>query len=229
MLGVGTGLASGFLNGALVSLMRVVPFIVTLGTMTVYLGTAKIVSDNTTVRPLPQQVPAWIGGLLRPERDAGLAAFPPGIWCLAVAAVLVALLLRYSVFGRRVFAVGSNEATARLCGINVSATRIAVYTLAGLFVGLAGLFQFSRLASGNPTAGTGKELQIIAAVVIGGGSLSGGRASILGTLAGALIMQVISSGCTTLRLPDPIQEIIIGVIIIAAVWVDQLRQRRLAA
>ena len=96
-------------------------------------------------------------------------------------------------------------------------------------MGVAGLFQFSRLTIGDPTSGTGKELPIIAAVVIGGGSLSGGRGSILGTLTGALIMQVISSGCTALKQPNPIQEIIIGSIIIAAVTVDQIRQRRLAA
>jgi ribose transport system permease protein len=133
------------------------------------------------------------------------------------------------VFGRHVFAVGSNEATARLCGINVPLVRIAVYTLSGFFVGIAGLYQFSRLTVGDPTSGTGKELPIIAAVVIGGGSLNGGRGSVLGTLTGALIMQVISSGCTSLRLPNPIQEIIIGGIIIAAVTIDQLRQRRQAA
>jgi ribose transport system permease protein len=122
--------------------------------------------------------------------------------------------------------VGSNEATARLCGINVPLVRIAVYTISGFFVGVAGLYQFTRLTVGDPTSGTGKELPIIAAVVIGGGSLSGGRGSILGTLTGALIMQVISSGCTSLRLPNPIQEIIIGCIIIAAVTIDQFRQRR---
>jgi ribose/xylose/arabinose/galactoside ABC-type transport system permease subunit len=151
------------------------------------------------------------------------------VWLLLALAIVVAAVLRYTVFGRHVFAVGSNESTARLCGINVPLTRIAVYTIAGFFVGMAGLFQFSRLTVGDPTSGTGKELPIIEAVVIGGGSLSGGRGSILGTLTGALIMQVISSGCTALRQPNPIQEIIIGAIIVAAVTVDQFRQRRLAA
>jgi ribose/xylose/arabinose/galactoside ABC-type transport system permease subunit len=111
----------------------------------------------------------------------------------------------------------------------VPLTRIAVYTVAGFFVGVAGLFQFARLTIGDPTSGTGKELPIIAAVVIGGGSLSGGRGSILGTLTGALIMQVISSGCTALKYANSTQEIVIGAIIVAAVTVDQIRQRRLAA
>ena len=222
-----TGATVGLINGALISALRVVPFIVTLGTMTIYLGVAKIIAENGIVRPAPEQVPAWLEGLLvsRPEPEWLLVG--SGVWLLLILAVAVAAMLRYTVFGRRVFAIGSSEPTARLCGVNVPAVRIAVYTLAGLFVGMAGVYQFSRLVSGNPTSGTGKELQIIAAVVIGGGSLSGGRGSVVGTLAGAMIMQVIASGCTALNLPNPIQEIIIGTIIVAAVTLDQFRQRRL--
>jgi ribose/xylose/arabinose/galactoside ABC-type transport system permease subunit len=226
---LGTGCLAGFVNGSLISLLRVVPFIVTLGTMTIYLGLAKIVGHNTMVRPLPAQIPDWMRELLSPRVEHAGMLFAPGVWLLLLLAAVVAAVLRYTVFGRHVFAIGSNESTARLCGINVWLTRIAVYSIAGLFVGMAGLFQFSRLTVGDPTAGTGKELPIIAAVVIGGGSLSGGRGSILGTLTGALIMQVISSGCTALRQPNSIQEIIIGSIIVAAVTVDQFRQRRLAS
>jgi ribose/xylose/arabinose/galactoside ABC-type transport system permease subunit len=155
--------------------------------------------------------------------------FPSGLWLGGVLALGVAALLRYTVFGRYVFALGSNEATARLCGINVPLVRIAVYTLGGLFVGIAGVYQFSRLSSGNPTSGAGLELNVIAAVVIGGGSLSGGRGSVLGTVAGAALMAVIKSGCTQLGVPNSLQDVIVGVIIIAAVTVDQLRQRRFAA
>jgi ribose/xylose/arabinose/galactoside ABC-type transport system permease subunit len=227
--GIAVGCLAGCANGMLTSLLRIVPFIVTLGTMTIYLGLAKIIGSNTMVRPLPDQVPEWMKSLLSPRLENEWLLFAPGVWLLLFLAIVVAGVLRYSVFGRHVFAVGSNESTARLCGINVPLTRISVYTIAGFFVGVAGLFQFSRLTVGDPTAGTGKELPIIAAVVIGGGSLSGGRGSILGTLTGALIMQVISSGCTALKQPNPIQEIIIGAIIVAAVTVDQFRQRRLAA
>lgn len=227
--GIAVGCLCGCANGMLISLLRIVPFIVTLGTMTIYLGLAKIVGDNTMVRPLPDQVPLWMKQLLSPRVEYEWMVFAPGVWLLLVMALVTAAVLRYTVFGRHVFAVGSNEATARLCGINVPLVRIAVYTISGFFVGVAGLYQFTRLTVGDPTSGTGKELPIIAAVVIGGGSLSGGRGSILGTLTGALIMQVISSGCTSLRLPNPIQEIIIGCIIIAAVTIDQLRQRRQAA
>jgi ribose/xylose/arabinose/galactoside ABC-type transport system permease subunit len=227
--GIGTGCLAGLANGMLISRLRIVPFIVTLGTMTIYLGLAKLVGNNTMVRPNPHDVPDWIRQLLSTRPPYEWMVFSPGVWLLAMMAIVVAAVLRYTVFGRHVFAIGSSEATARLCGINVTRTRVLVYTIAGFFVGLAGLFQFSRLTVGDPTSGTGKELPIIAAVVIGGGSLNGGRGSILGTLTGALIMQVISSGCTALRQPNPIQEIIIGCIIIAAVTVDQFRQRRLAA
>jgi ribose transport system permease protein len=226
---LGTGCLAGFVNGTLISRLRVVPFIITLGTMTIYLGLAKLLGHNTMVRPLPAQIPDWMRELLSPRVQHEWMVFSPGVWLLLALAVLVSAVLRYTVFGRHVFAIGSNESTARLCGINVSLTRVAVYTIAGFFVGMAGLYQFTRLTVGDPTSGTGKELPIIAAVVIGGGSLNGGRGSILGTLTGALIMQVISSGCTALKQPNPIQEIIIGAIIIAAVTIDQIRQRRLAA
>lgn len=236
LAGIGTGCACGLLNGLLISFLRVAPFIVTLGTMTFYLGIAKIVANETTVRPLPQQVPEWLPAMVSPSRPDPewliprvLPNLPLGVWLLIGLSGLLAIVLRYTVFGRHVFALGSSEATARLCGINVTATKIAVYTLAGLFVGLAGVYQFGRLSQGSPTSGTGLELEIIAAVVIGGGSLSGGRGTVLGTLAGAAIMGVIGSGVTLLGLENPVQNIINGVIIVAAVTLDQFRQRRLDA
>jgi ribose transport system permease protein len=227
-LAVGTGSLCGLLNGTLISLLRVVPFIVTLGTMTLFLGVAKIVANETTVRPdRATQVPEWLVDFLSIRTKALWAGLPAGVWLALVLAVVLACVLRYTVFGRYVFALGSNEATARLCGINVPANKIAVYALAGFFVGIAGLYQFALLSTGSPTSGIGMELKIIAAVVIGGGSLSGGRGSVLGTLTGVAIMSVIASGCTQLGLSDPVQDIILGVIIVAAVAIDQLRQRRL--
>ena len=121
---------------------------------------------------------------------------------------------------------GSNEATARLCGINVPLVKICVYTISGMLVGIAAICFFARLNSGNPTAGTGLELKFIAAVVIGGASLSGGRGTVLGTLAGTAIMGVIASGGTLLGLSNPTQYIALGVIVIMAVAVDQLRKSR---
>jgi ribose transport system permease protein len=233
LAGVGAGCVTGFINGALISGLRVVPFIITLGTMMAYVGIAKILASETTVRPALDQIPAWLtnAGLVttRPKPlwlvQPVLPNFASGVWLAFALAAGLALVLRYTVFGRHVFAIGSNESTARLCGINVSWTKIAVYTLSGLFVGIAGIYQFARLSSGNPTSGIGMELRIIAAVVIGGGSLNGGRGSVLGTLAGAAMTETIRSGCTQMGWSNPIQDIIIGLIIVAAVAFDQLRQR----
>ena len=150
-----------------------------------------------------------------------------GVWLTLGLAILLAALLHLTVFGRHVFAIGSNQRAAQLCGINVGRTKVLVYALAGLFTGIAGMYLFARLSSGTPTSGVGMELKIIAAVVIGGGSLSGGRGSVVGTLTGAAIMQVIASGSTALGLHNPTQDIIIGAIIVAAVTLDQLRGRRL--
>ena len=228
LLAVATGCGCGLLNGLLISALRVGAFIVTLGTMTLFLGLAKMLANETTVRPVQAtQVPEWLSSLLSIRNDNVVWGLPLGVWIVLGLALLLAGVLRYTVFGRYVFALGSNEATARLCGINVFRNKVLVYVLAGLFVGFAGVCLFARLSVGNPTSGTGLELKIIAAVVIGGGSLSGGRGSVLGTLTGAAIMEVISSGCTQLGLDNPVQDIILGVIIIAAVATDQARQRRL--
>ena len=226
---IATGCMCGLINGALISALRVVPFIVSLGTMTVFLGLAKRLADETTVRPSPAQIPGWLPAMVKPTPDPDWLIVASGVWIMLLLAAGLAVVLRYTVFGRHVFALGSNEATARLCGINVPGTKLALYSLAGLFVGIAGIYQFARLSSGNPTSGIGLELKMIAAVVIGGGSLSGGRGTVLGTLTGALLTQVIASGCTQLGLTNPWQDIILGVIIIAAVTLDQLRQRQLAS
>lgn len=224
LVGIGTGCLCGLLNGFLVSYLKMVPFIVTLGTMQLYLGWAKWVADNTTVRPdLATQVPQWVANLLSIRPTALVRGLPVGVWLTFVLAALLAALLHLTVFGRYVFAIGSNESTARLCGIDVRKNKIAIYALSGLFVGIAGLFQFSRLTVGNPSSGLGLELRVIASVVIGGGSLNGGRASVLGTLTGALIMTVITSGCTSLGVSNPVQDMLLGVIIIIAVAVDQMR------
>jgi ribose/xylose/arabinose/galactoside ABC-type transport system permease subunit len=221
-----TGCLAGSVNGILISALRVAPFIVTLGTMSVYLGIAKMIADETTVRPPLESVPGWMNGLAIPTPDPEWLVVAPGVWVMLLMAIVVSLMLRYTVFGRHVFALGSNEQTARLCGLNVPALKVAVYALGGLFVGVAGIYQFAKLKVGNPISGVGLELKVIAAVVIGGASLNGGRGTILGTLAGAMLMQTIVSGCTQLGKTNPVQDIILGVIIVAAVTVDQIRQKR---
>lgn len=223
-----TGCAAGCANGIMISALKVAPFIVTLGTMTAYLGIAKLVAEETTVRPPLASVPEWMSGLAAPSPEPAWLLVAPGVWLMLAMAAVLSLVLRYTVFGRYVFALGSNEQTARLCGLNVPALKIAVYSLSGLFVGLAGVYQFAKLKVGNPISGVGLELKVIAAVVIGGASLSGGRGTVLGTLTGALLMQIIASGCTQLAVKNPIQDIILGIIIVAAVTIDQIRQRRTA-
>jgi ribose/xylose/arabinose/galactoside ABC-type transport system permease subunit len=139
----------------------------------------------------------------------------------------MAAVLRYTRFGRHVFAIGSNEQTARLCGIRVARTKLMIYAAAVACAGVAAVLQFSFLyGQGDPTTAEGYELKVIAAVVIGGASLTGGEGSILGTIVGALIMAVVDNGCTKLELDNWLQEIVTGAIIVVAVMLDQLRHRR---
>lgn len=213
----------GLANGFLITQLRVVPFIVTLGMMLLVRGAAKGIAHEQKI-DAPE---TWLNELLAslaPEQRWTLV--PPGVWLLIFMAVLTALVLRYTRLGRHTFALGSNEQTARLCGVAVNRVKVAIYTLGGAFAGVGGLMQFSRLTVGDPTVANGLELDVIAAVVIGGGSLSGGEGSILGSLVGALIMAVIRSGCSQMGLPNWVQEIITGAIIIVAVALDRLRHRK---
>lgn len=222
LVGVVAGGTIGFLNGFLITRLRLVPFIVTLGMMGIARGLAKWVARNQKIdAPL-----SWLNELMvRTPKPAWLLV-SPGIWLMVLFSLVMAVLLRKTVFGRHAFAVGSNELTARLCGVRTDRVKVAVYTISGLLCGLAGVMEFSRLTVGDPTVAMGLELDIIAAVVIGGGSLSGGEGSILGTLVGVFIMAFLRNGCTMMGWPNYFQEIIIGAIIIAAVTLDRLRHRQ---
>jgi ribose/xylose/arabinose/galactoside ABC-type transport system permease subunit len=213
------GAACGLMNGVLITSLRVVPFIVTLGTMLLLRGAAKGMSDE---RRLEAPI-TWLNGLLRTARGGEGLLLPWGIWIVALLAVVVAITLQYTRFGRHLFAIGSNERTARLCGVRVERRKVAVYTVAGALAGLAGVMEFSRLSVGDPTVAVGAELGVIAAVIIGGGSLSGGNGTVIGTLAGAAIMTVIQIGCSQYGLPNWVQEIVTGTIIVFAVVLDRLR------
>ncbi len=220
--GIATGGFCGLLIGLLVTRLGLSPFIATLGMWGAVRGIAKGLANEQTV----QAPETWLNSLLNTLPDGQKwMLFPAGVWMALVLAVLVAAMLRYTRFGRHIFAVGSNEQTARLCGVNVDMTKLAIYVLAGCFAGLAGLLQFSYLTLGDPTTATGLELDVIAAVVIGGASLSGGQGSIFGTLIGALIMTCVANGCTKLELANWVQEIVTGGIIVAAVTLDKFRHR----
>jgi ribose transport system permease protein len=219
--GVGTGAAFGAVNGLLVTRLRIVPFIVTLGTMGIARGLAKYLADEQKV-DAPSR---GLSVLMAKTPEPSWLLLSPGVWLMLVLAVLTSVLLRRTVFGVHATAVGSSEATARLCGVRVERIKVAVYALGGLFAGLAGVLQFCRLTVGDPTTALGKELDVIAAVVIGGGSLAGGSGGVLGSMIGAFLMAFLANGCTLTGVPNYVQEILVGTIIVAAVGIDGLRRR----
>jgi ribose transport system permease protein len=188
----------GLANGALITGLRLVPFIVTLGMMGIARGVAKWMAGNQKIdAPL-----TWVNELMAKSPRPGWLLLAPGVWLMIILAAAMAFVLRRTVFGRHVFAIGSNESTARLCGIRTRRTKVLIYALSGLFCGLAGVMEFSRLTVGDPTVAVGLELDIIAAVVIGGGSLAGGEGGILGTLIGVFIMSFLRNGCTMMGWPN---------------------------
>lgn len=220
------GAFCGLVSGTLITRLRVAPFIVTLGMLLLVRGAAKGLGKEQKVdAPM-----TWLVDLLSSlPPDRRWMIVPPGVWLLALLALATAFVLRYTKLGAHLFAIGSNEETARLCGVAVERVKVVVYTLSGALAGLTGVLQFSRLTVGDPTVAVGLELDVIAAVVIGGGSLSGGEGTVLGTLVGAFIMTVIRTGTAQMGLPNWVQEIVTGVIIIAAVAIDRWRHRRLDA
>jgi len=219
LLTIVVGGVVGFINGAVIAGFRLMPFIVTLGMMGIGRGTAKWLAKSQTV-DAPESRVNDLMAVVEPLR---LFPLPLGVWIAIGLAIVMVVVMRQTIFGRYIFAIGSNEATARLCGIRVRTMKVAIYTLAGFFFGLAGLMQMSRLAQGDPTVAIGLELDIIAAVVIGGASLNGGTGSILGSMIGALIMAVLRNGSNQMGWPNYTQEIIIGIVIVVAVGVDRLR------
>ncbi len=215
----------GFINGIIISALGIVPFIVTLGMMQIARGTALGLASQSMVNTRNN----WLGGLMVVEPSIGSwYSVAPGVWIMLILMVLLFIILRYTLLGRYVFAIGSNEATAKLCGIRVSLHRVCVYTICGAFTGVAAIMQYANLGLGDPTSAVGMELDIIAAVVIGGGSLRGGQGSALGSVIGALIMAVLRNGCMHMGIPNYVQNIVIGIIIVAAVALDRLRNRSVA-
>jgi ribose/xylose/arabinose/galactoside ABC-type transport system permease subunit len=227
LLAVLVGGLCGAINGTIISTFRVAPFIVTLGTMVIFLGVGRILAGDATVSP--NHVPDWLGDAVAPFNFrlayGWLPIIPLGIAIELLLAAALAVMMRRTIFGRHIIAVGSNEAAARLSGIRVTWVRIAVYSLAGMCFGLAGSMLFPSVTNYTPSMGLGRELDLIAAVVIGGGSLKGGKAPVLGTVVGSLLIAVIRSGCTQIGVSQPWEYIIIGVIIIAAVLFDRAAGR----
>ena len=216
---VGAGL--GVFNGVLVARAKLPPFIVTLGMLGIARGVVLVITDASTVQPLP---PAF--GTLA---NGSLLGVPNLLWIFVIVIGLTAFVLRRTVFGRYVYAVGSNPESARLAGVPVSRVLVSVYALSGLLAAVGGVLFASRLSAGIPTGGSGYELNAIAACVIGGASLFGAKGGAFGAAAGALIVGTLNNGGNLLAVNAFYLEIIIGVLILAAVFFDQNQARRRGA
>jgi len=219
VLGLLLGLALGGLAGGLIAYGHLPPFIATLGIMGIARGAALLLTGGVPVFGLPASFHYFGGGRL-------FNVLPAPVLFTAVLAVLGHFLLTRLAFGRHIFAIGSNDTAARLSGINVKKMLIKIYAINGILCAFAGIVLASRLSSGQPTAGTGYELDVIAACVIGGASLTGGEGTILGAMIGAMIMGVLRNGCNLLNISPFWQQIAIGAIIIFAVLSDQYRKHR---
>lgn len=218
-VGVVAGMFWGLVNGLLTTRLKINPFIVTLGTMGIVRGVTLIISNGLPVHQIPPRF-SFLG-------EGTLAGVPFVLWLLVVCAAAVHVVLEHTRLGRYAFAIGSNPEAAWYAGIPVAFHTTAVYAIGGMLTGLAGMIEASRLMTGQPTAGLGYELQAIAAVVIGGGSLRGGEGSVVGTLVGAFIMGLLSNGSDLLGISPYLQQAIIGAVIILAVTLDELRKRKL--
>lgn len=227
--GVLVGILCGMLNGVMITGTRVVPFIITLGTMEIFRGGAQLLAKGESVgvdsRVLREQY-GWLRRLMSSHPEPSWLILGPGVWMMLAAGVASVVVLRRTKLGRYIFAIGSNEQAAVLSGVRVPRIKLMMYGGAGMLTGLAGVMQFSRLSYGSSTASVGLELDVIAAVVIGGGSLRGGEGSILGTFIGAYIMGFMRNGCDLAGIPNAVQRVLVGVIIILAVALDEIRHRR---
>jgi ribose transport system permease protein len=225
--GIAAGLVVGVVIGGLITAVGLSSFIVTLGLMGALRGIAIGTSGKGGVVYPPEiHRESWIGSLLSLSGSQWWQFIPAGGWVLLALSLLIAGTLRYTKFGRHVFAIGSNEQTARLCGVNITLTKLLIYSIAGGLVGVAALMQFSQMYQGDATGAVGMELDVIAAVVIGGTSLSGGEGTILGSLAGAFMMSAVANGCQKMNYENWVQQIVTGAIILIAASLDQIRHRR---
>src|SRR6266699_1925702 len=217
LVGLGVGLAGGLINGLLVSQLKLPPFIATLGMLGIARGVVLLLTGAKTIAPLPAGFSAIANGFI--------LGLPSLFWILIVVTIVAAFVLGRTVFGRYVYAVGSNAESARLSGVPVSFVLLAVYSISGLLAGFAGVLTTSRLGAGIPTAGTGYELQAIAGAVIGGASLSGAKGRVIGAVLGALIMGLLANGGNLLGIDPFYLQIAIGLLIILAVFFDHLQGR----
>lgn len=226
LAGLATGALAGLFNGVVITRMKIPPFVATLGMLYIAKGLALVISGLKPIyftdTPLFTQIAMGsVLGAIIPGLE-----IPNAVLILFAAALLAHIILTKTILGRYTFAIGSNEEATRLSGVNVFFWKTAVYTLAGAFAGLGGVIIAARLNSAQPALGTGYELDAIAAVVIGGTSLSGGEGSILGTIIGAFVISVLTNGLRILSVPQEWQIVVTGGIVILAVYADTLRRRQ---
>jgi ribose/xylose/arabinose/galactoside ABC-type transport system permease subunit len=216
LAGVGAGLLCGLLNGGLITKLNLPPFIVTLGTMSAFRGISYVMNKGMMF-----DVPTYtfLG-------QGTIAGIPVNVLIFLLIVLLAFFMLRYTPLGRYTYAIGSNRQAAYHAGVHVDFNLLAIYTLTGLLVGIAAMIATSRTVSAQPTAGISLELDIIAAVVIGGASLSGGRGTVIGTIIGTLLISFLRNGLTLLGISTNIQLVVIGAIIIGAVALDQMARAK---
>lgn len=218
LMGLFSGLLMGAFNGFVITQSKIAPFIVTLGTMTIGRGLALILSKGRPISNLSDSF-NFIGG-------GNVLGIPFPIIVLIIAFSICYIILKKTILGRYIYAVGGNEQAAKASGINVNQIKLAVYSICGLLSGLAGILLTSRITTGQPNAGVGFELDAIAAAIIGGTSTSGGTGTMMGTLVGALLIGVINNGLDLLNVTSYYQQVVMGVIIIGAVVLDSWNQKR---
>ncbi len=222
--GMAVGGCCGLANGLMITRLRVPPFVVTLGMLSIARGLAIWLSGRQTLAFPSGSRPTWVEALA--ETQMNYVMFYPGFWSLIFLAAATTLMLRFTILGRYCYAIGSNEATARLCGVSIEKSKVILYTLAGLFTGWAGILSFAHTTSGDPNGNVGLELSVIAAVVIGGASLTGGQGTVLGALLGVLILGVLENGVNAFNVPVEVKYILIGAIIVANTALSQWQRRR---
>ena len=215
------GALIGFINGFNIAVLGIPPFIATLGMMLVASGLSLVISGT---KPIYFNEQPDFQKIMNLSLIPG-TRFPMGVAVFIVMIVIAAIVLSKTILGRYTFSIGSNEGATALSGVNVTKWKIVIYTMSGLFVGLAGVLAASRLSSAQPTGGMGLELEAIAAVVIGGTSLQGGKGSIVGTVIGALIMAVLTNGLRIISVPQEWQSVAVGCVILIAVYLDMLRRK----
>ena len=217
LLGISAGLIAGLVNGLVTVRLRLPSFIVTLGMLEAARGATYLLTESRT---------QYLGGPVEKLAEGGILGLTPPVWFAISAVALAQGVLSRTVFGRNLYAIGGSEQTAYLSGVPVARLKSTVFAVAGALAGLGGLFNAARLASADPNAGTGMELSAIAAVVIGGTSLTGGRGSVFGTFLGVLVLAILGNGLAQLGVQEPLKRLLTGAVIVLSVVVDRLRYSR---